>query len=307
VRADAPATAARLDEATLQALRGVLRDTALDAAFKELALQLPTEGYVAEQLAVVDPLRIHAVRETLRDQLADALHDDWRAAWETQQVREGYAPTPDQSGRRALAGLALHMLCRHAVRHGDPVWPGRAYQRVKDAPNMTERLAALSALVDSHAELAAPALERFHALFRHEALVVDKWFMLQARAPERVGERSGEHAGEILARVKALMQHPDFTLRNPNRARSLLFALCMHNPAAFYRTDAAGMVFWTERVLELDAFNPQVAARLARALDRWTHLAEPYRAAAQAALERVAAKTDLSPATREIVQKALQG
>ena len=139
-------------------------------------------------------------------------------------------------------------------------------------------------------------------MFRHEALVVDKWFALQARAPEPLDTR----AGSTFGRVKALMQHPEFNLRNPNRARSLLFALCMHNPAAFHRRDAAGMVFWTERVLELDAFNPQVAARLARALDRWTRLAEPYRAAARQALERVAARPELSPATREIVHKALQ-
>jgi aminopeptidase N len=101
------------------------------------------------------------------------------------------------------------------------------------------------------------------------------------------------------------MQHPDFTLKNPNRARSLLFALCMHNPAAFHRADAAGYVFWAERVLELDAFNPQVAARLARALDRWKALAEPWRDAAREALARVAARPDLSSATREIVGKSL--
>jgi aminopeptidase N len=301
LRAVREGSAARLDTATVQALRGVLRHPGLDASLKELVLQLPTEGYVAEQLDVVDPQRIHAVREALREQLAEDLHDDWLWAWQAHQVTEGYAPTPQQSGQRALAGLALAHLCRHAVRHADPVWPGRAYQRVKDAANMTERLAALSALVESHAELAAPALERFHAMFRDEALVIDKWFMLQARAPEPVGAE----AGAILARVKALMQHPDFTLKNPNRARSLLFALCMHNPAAFHRADAAGYVFWAERVLELDAFNPQVAARLARALDRWKALAEPWRSAAREALTRVAARGDLSDATREIVGKAL--
>jgi aminopeptidase N len=301
LRAVRDGAAARLDDATVQALRSVLRHPALDASLKELVLQLPTEGYVAEQLDAVDPQRIHVVREALRDQLADDLHEDWLWAWQAHQVTEGYAPTPRQSGMRALAGLALGQLCRHAVRHADPVWPGRAYQQVKDASNMTDRLAALSALVESRAELAVPALERFHAIFRHEALVIDKWFMLQARAPEPVGPG----AGTTFTRVKALMQHPDFTLKNPNRARSLLFALCMHNPAAFHRADAAGYVFWAERVVELDAFNPQVAARLARALDRWKALAEPWRSAAHEALARVAARADLSEATREIVGKAL--
>jgi aminopeptidase N len=103
-----------------------------------------------------------------------------------------------------------------------------------------------------------------------------------------------------------LLKHPDFSIRNPNRARSLIFGLCMHNPAAFHRADAAGYVFWAERLLELDAINPQVAARLARVMDRWTALAEPYRSAAREAIVRVAAKSDLSDDVREIIDRALE-
>jgi len=291
-----------LDDTLVQALRGVLRHPTLDAALKELVLTLPTEAYVAEQLDSVDPQRIHAAREQMRGALAAALHDDWLWAWDAHQVRAGYEPSVAQAGQRALAGLALSMLCLHARRSGDAVWPGRAYQRVKDAANMTDRLNALAALVDSNAELATPALEHFHAMFRHEPLVLDKWFALQGRAPEPVGEG----AGRSFARVKVLLQHPDFTLKNPNRARSLLFALCRNNPAAFHRSDAAGYVFWGERVLELDATNPQLGSRLARSLDRWRALADPWRSAARQALERVAAKADLSPDTREIITKALE-
>jgi aminopeptidase N len=101
------------------------------------------------------------------------------------------------------------------------------------------------------------------------------------------------------------MRHPDFAVRNPNRARSLLFAYCIGNPAGFHRADGAGYVFWADRVLEIDAFNPQVAARLARALDAWARLAEPYRAAARAAIERVAAASKLSNDVREVVTRAL--
>ena len=176
-----------LDDALANALRGVLREPALDAALKDLILTLPTESIVAEQLGQVDPQRIHVVREQLREKLAAELHDDWAWAWDVHQVREGYDPGARQAGRRALAGLALQMLCLHAVRHGDTVWPGRAYQRVKDAGNMTDRLHALGALVDSHAALAEGALAHFHAAFRDEPLVLDKWFSLQARAPEPLG------------------------------------------------------------------------------------------------------------------------
>ena len=286
-----------LDAAYLDAMRAVLRSSQLDAAFKELVLTLPGETYVAEQLDIVDPQRIHIVREAMREQLAHALHDDWVHAWETNQDNGAFRPDPVSGGRRALAGLALTMLCLAARENGNPVWPGKALQRFKDAGNMTDRFNALSALVGGGHALAAPALERFHETFRREELVLDKWFALQAGACDR--------GGNILPVVRQLLQHPDFNLRNPNRARSVIFSYCNANPGAFHRTDAAGYVFWSERVLEIDAFNPQVAARLARALDRWKKLAEPYRGAAREAIARVAARTELSNDVREVVSRAL--
>jgi aminopeptidase N len=286
-----------LDEAYIEAMRKVLNDNALDAAFKELVLTLPSETYLAEQLATVDPQRIHAVRESMRAQLATALLTEWQTAWESNKDTGAYRPDPTSSGRRALAGLALTHLCLAARSSGDTVWPGKAYQRFKDASNMTDRFNALSALVISGHELASQALSRFHALFKHEALVIDKWFALQAGAPD--------HNGNVLHAVRQLMHHADFNLRNPNRARSVIFSYCNANPGAFHRLDAAGYVYWADRVIELDAINPQVAARLARALDRWKKLAEPYRHAAREAIGRVAAKTDLSNDVREVVTRAL--
>ncbi|WP_027475868.1 aminopeptidase N [Curvibacter gracilis] len=293
---EAPGTEV-LDDAYLRAMRQVLADPQLDAAFKELVLTLPSETYLAEQLEVVDPQRIHAVREAMREQLARALQADWQQAWEANRDTGGYRPDPESSGKRALAGLALTMLCLAARHSGDTVWPGKAFQRFKDAGNMTDRFNALSALVISGHELATPALARFHALFKNEALVIDKWFSLQAGAPDR--------GGNVLAAVRQLMSHPDFNLRNPNRARSVIFSYCSANPGAFHRSDAAGYVFWADRVIELDAINPQVAARLARALDRWKKLAEPYRSAAREAIARVAAKAELSNDVREVVTRAL--
>ena len=292
----------RLDDAFVDAMRAVLRHDMLDPAFKALALTLPGEAYVAEQAEPFDPLRIHAVRESMRDQLAHALADDWAWAWDAHQVREGYAPTPDQAGRRALANLALAMQVRRAERTGDPVWPGRAYQRVKDASSMTDREAALRALVAAGSPLASQALGHFHARFRHDALVVDKWFAIQATAPEPAAEGTGR----VLAHARTLLAHPDFSLRNPNRARSLIFALCHGNPAALHRPDASGYRFWAEQLLALDGFNPQVASRLARAMDRWRALAEPWRSAAREAIARVAARPELSDEVREIVSRALE-
>ncbi len=300
-----------LDQPYVDAMRQVLHHPALDAAFKELVLTLPSETYLAEQLEVVDPQHIHAVREAMRQQLANALQADWAVVYETMQDTGAYTPDAVSSGRRALAGMALAHLCLAAVASPSPLrqaqgrpssertdeWPGKALQRFKDAGNMTDRFNALAALVSSGHPLAAQALQRFHEMFNDEALVIDKWFGLQAGAPDR--------GGNVLPGVKQLMKHSDFSLRNPNRARSVISTFCQGNPAAFHRADAAGYVFWSERVIELDAINPQVAARLARALDRWSKLAEPYRSAAREAISRVASKSDLSKDTREVVTRAL--
>lgn len=278
------------------ALRSVLRNPDLDAAFKELILTLPSESYIAEQLDVVDPQAIHTVREAMRSALATALHADWEWAFDNHQ-NAGYSPDAVSSGRRALANLAQGMLCLAARESGDTVWPGKTYQRFKDAKNMTDRFGALAALVGSGHTLAAPALEQFYALFKDEALVLDKWFSLQAGNTDR--------GGDILPRVRSLMQHPDFNLKNPNRARSVIFSYCSANPGAFHRQDAAGYIYWAEQVLALDAINPQVAARLARAMDRWKKLSAPYQSAAKEAIKRVAAKGDLSNDVREVTTRAL--
>jgi aminopeptidase N len=288
----------QLDSAFVEAMRGVLRHAELDAAFKELVLTPPSEIYIAEQLEVVDPAAIHSAREAMMLQLAQALRADWEWAWEAHQVSGPYAPQPLPAGQRALANLALAMLCLDATARGDVLWQGKAYQRFKDAANMTDRQGALWALLASHSEMADLSLQRFHDLFRDDPLVIDKWFAAQASAPER--------DGRVFARCKALLKHPDFTLHNPNRARSLVRTLCGDNPSAFHRADAAGYVFWSERVIELDAFNPQLASRIARALDRWAKLAEPYRSAAREAIARVAARPDLSNDVREVVTRALE-
>ncbi len=286
-----------LDAPFVDAMRGVLRHPTLAAAFKALALTLPTEAYLAEQLAPVDPQRIHAARHAMLVQLAGALRADWEWAFEHHPVAGAYSPDPVSAGRRALANHALAMLCLDAVARGEAAWPARAHRRFADAAHMTDRLGALTALVNAHAEPAEAALQQFHAMFRAEPLVVDTWFALQAGAPEA--------DGRVFARFRRLLKHPDFALRNPNRARSLLLTLYARNPAAFHRADAAGYVCWADHVIELDPINPQLAARFARVLERWKQLAEPYRSAARTAIARVAARAVLSDNVREIVTNAL--
>ncbi|NMM13182.1 MAG: aminopeptidase N [Rhodoferax sp.] len=286
-----------LNDAYIEAMRRVLRHPTLDAAFKELVLTLPSETYIAEQLDVVDPQRIHAVREAMRAQLATALAPDWQWAFEAHSDNGAYRPDALSAGRRALAGMALAQLCLAARDDADSVWPGKTYQRFKDAGNMTDCANALQALIGSGHALATPALARFHSQFKKEELVIDKWFALQAGACDR--------GGQVLPAVRQLMAHSDFNIRNPNRARSVIFSYCNTNPGAFHRTDGAGYLFWSEQVMALNSINPQVAARLARALDRWKKLAEPYRSAAREAIARIADKTDLSNDVREVISRAL--
>ena len=292
-----------LNDAYVGAMRKVLLHPSLDAAFKELVLTLPSETYLAEQLDVVDPQIIHSVRESMRQQLATRLQADWETVYEANCDTGAYTPDAASSGRRALAGMALTHLCLSALASssaadaGQTSWPEKTLQRFNNADNMTDRFNALAALVSSGHPLAVRALSLFHAMFKDEALVIDKWFGLQVSAPDR--------SGNILPAVKQLMKHKDFSLKNPNRARSVISTYCQGNPAGFHRADGSGYVFWSQRVIELDVINPQVAARLARALDRWSKLAEPYRSAAREAIARVAAKSDLSKDTHEVVNRAL--
>ncbi len=278
------------DTAWLQALRAVLDDSRLDPALQELLLTLPGEGYIAEQLASIDPPRIHQARQQLRRLLAQELAEAWQRLWHELEPSGGYRPDVAGAARRGLRNLALTSLCLL----GDAQWQGRAYQAVKDADNMTDRFAALAALVGSAAELATPALQRFATQFTAEPLVMDKWFALQAAAP-----------GVQVEQIRDLMRHPDFSLRNPNRARSVISAFCQGNPGAFHRADGAGYTFWAEQVLALDAINPQVAARLARALERWRKLAQPFGERAEAAIRDLAGNAALSSDCREILDKAL--
>ena len=156
-------------------------------------------------------------------------------------------------GPRALAGRALAMLCRHAARSGNPVWPGRAYQQVQGcrqhdrAAGRTERAGAMRA--PSWPTRRCSASTRWPTAIHWSST---SGSTLQARASE---DPLGP--GAALARVKALLQHKDFSLRNPNRVRALVVSLCRDNPAAFHRADASGYVFWAERLIELDAINPQ--------------------------------------------------
>jgi aminopeptidase N len=287
-----------LDDSTVAAFARVLTDETLSPAFRELALMLPSESYLAEQMAEADPAAVHAARQFARKRLANALARDWLAIYERHATPGAYEPTPQAAGHRALKNLALAYLAEaddpaEAIR--------RASAQYENANNMTDRAAALAALLaasaTSGAEVAEPALADFYRRFEQEPLVIDKWFALQAT-------QRGSAQRPVIDIVRKLMSHPAFTLRNPNRARSLIFSFCAANPAQFHSVDGSGYAFWAEQVIALDALNPQVAARLARSLELWRRYTPALRERMREALERVAGQVK-SRDVREIVEKAL--
>jgi aminopeptidase N len=279
-----------LDDTYLDALRKILVDESLDPAFREQALLLPTETMIAEQVDVVNPMAIHMARQFVRADIGVRLRDELLAQYHANQTPGEYSPDALSAGRRALKNLALGYLAAAP----DEASIALAQKQFDEAGNMTDRVAALGALVHARAPAAAEALDRFYREFEQEALVIDKWFAMQATA-----------STTDVARVRELMRHPAFNLRNPNRARSLISSFAVGNPVQFHAPDGSGYQFWAEQVIELDKLNPQVASRLARAMDRWRRYAPPLQARMQQALKQVAGVKKLSNDVREVVGKAL--
>lgn len=278
------------DSALTDALRITLNDKKLDPAFRELVLTLPSETMIAEQMDVIDPQAIHTARQFLRRSLAQALRSDLQAIYKANRSSGPYHPDAASSGKRALQNVVLSYL----AELDDEAAHALAQKQCDNANNMTDRLAALAALTNSHAEDKQDALADFYAEFEDEALVIDKWFTLQATA----------RTTDVDA-VRALTQHLAFTLKNPNRARSLIFSFCNGNPSAFHATDGRGYAFWSEQVIALNGINPQVAARLARSLDRWRKYAPALQEKMRAALQQVADAPNLSRDVAEVITKSL--
>ncbi|WP_151448361.1 aminopeptidase N [Lacisediminimonas profundi] len=278
------------DDALIASMRITLDDDSLDPAFREQVMVLPSETMIAEQMEQIDPQAIHTARQFLRRQLAAALREELERVYEANATPGPYSPDAASAGKRGLRNVALSYL----VELDDEISHAMARQQSDDAGNMTERIAALSALVNSNAAVKGDALARFYDDFSDEPLVVDKWFTLQATARTTT-----------LGKVRELMKHPAFTIKNPNRARSLLFSFCNGNPAQFHVPDGSGYEFWAEQVIALNAINPQVAARLARTLDRWRKYVPELQHHMRSALERVAATRKLSKDVQEVVTKAL--
>ncbi|MCB2065531.1 MAG: aminopeptidase N, partial [Erythrobacter sp.] len=271
------------------ALKAVLDDQALDDLMRGELLILPTETYLAETMLVADPGRIHAERQALRVALAQAVEGEL-VAMHQRASQVPYSLSAQARGARKVKTQALVYLAS-----GNPDLARQmAWQQYREADNMTDRQGALMVLTGLSGIERTDALLDFYNRYKGNALVIDKWFSLQA----------GSLHPHALEHVKALAKHPDFTLKNPNRVRSLHMAFA-YNPHAFHAASGEGYRLIADLILELDPINPQTAARFVPQLGRWRRI-EPGRSALmKAELERIIAAPALSRDTYEQVSRSL--
>jgi aminopeptidase N len=284
-----------LDPRLITALGTVLGNASLDPAMVAEMLSLPGEAYLTEISQVADVDAIHAAREFARQQIATQLFD---ALWARYQAnREVSRATPyvaaaEHFARRSLQNIALSYL----MLSGKPQVLEATLEQFDQCDNMTERLTALAVLVNSPFEAErAKALESFAEHFKDNPLVMDQWFSVQAASTQPGG----------LARVKALMQHPAFTLKNPNKVRALIGAFAGQNLINFHAIDGSGYRFLADLVIELNALNPQIASRLLAPLTRWRKYGEQRQVLMKGELERILASGALSSDVYEVVSKSL--
>lgn len=284
-----------LDERLITAFRTLLLDTGLDQAMVAEMLSLPSEAYLTEISDVADVEAIHAAREFARQQIGAALHEQLWARYQAnrKQSREtAYVAEATHIARRSLQNIALSYL----MQSGKAEVLAACQEQYKDCDNMTERLTALAVLVNSSFEKEkAEALAMFADYFKDDPLVMDQWFSVQAGCTLPGG----------LERVQALMSHPAFTLKNPNKIRALIGAFANQNAVNFHRADGAGYRFLADQIITLNALNPQIASRLLTPLTRWRKYSPARQALMKAELERILASGELSSDVYEVVSKSL--
>jgi aminopeptidase N len=282
----------REDAGLISALQAVLTGGKLEPAFVALAMAMPGEGDIARELGQdIDPDAIFAARMALRKTIGTKLRDELQSAYERLANSGPYSPDAASAGKRALRNASLDLL---SVT-GDKAAIALAASQYNGADNMTDRIGGLAALSWHNIPERQTALDDFYQRFENDALVIDKWFTLQAMLPEP----------GTLERVKALTTHKAFSMGNPNRVRSLIGAFAQGNQTQFNRADGAGYAFVADVVLQLNATNPQVAARLMTAFRTWRTYEPVRRRHAEQALKRIAESPSLSRDVADIASRSL--
>ena len=275
----------------VDAIRRTLDDQRLDRSFIADAVTLPGLAFLGELMPEIDIEGLWAAQQRIRSVLSDRLADRWGSVYDANHATGPYRFTPGEVGRRRLRSTALSYLSTdkgEAARR-------RAVAYFESAGNMTESISGLSVLAELGGREGAAALAAFHERWKGEALVLDKWFGIQARTPTE----------GTLERVKSLVDHPSYDRRNPNRVYSLIGAFASGNPVQFHQAGGAGYRFLADQVLATDRLNPQVAARLLGPLGSWRRYDKDRRDLMRQELERIVAEPGLSRDVFEIASKSL--
>jgi len=286
IKSDAPAPS--VDPRLVEAYGEMLAAEGLDGSLRALAMQLPSERTLAQKLDAVDPARVHRTRRQVQLALVEAHRERLEAIYQSRSWTE--ALDGEAVAERRLANTALGLLSVAAT----PADVERAAQQFGRAKTMTDTEAALYALTDHDDPARDEALEQFYERWQAEPLVVDKWFTVQALS----------RSEGAVDRVEALMAHPSFSLRNPNRVRSLVGAFAAGNALRFHDPSGRGYTLLEKTVLELDRLNPQVASRLVSSFNSYRRYEPGRRDAMRQSLERIAGQAQ-SKDVGEIVERAL--
>nr|MBF0223270.1 DUF3458 domain-containing protein [Desulfobulbaceae bacterium] len=263
-----------------------------DKAFVAQMLLLPSEDYLAEQLDIVDIDAIHNAREFIRTNISIKLRDLLKQTYIDNRREEPYSYDPKHSGQRQLKNLCLNLLL--ASPNDDAEELCRSQFELAD--NMTDEISAFQTLVHSDSNLARLAIDSFFKKWHNEALVMDKWFAVQATAPN--------HA--TFARVQELLEHSHFNIKNPNKVRALIGSFAGGNPICFHHISGQGYRFLTDQILRLDQFNPNIASRLTGRLSHWRRYDTTRQDMLKNQLKRILAQAKVSKGVYEIASKSIE-
>ena len=279
-----------LDNLFIDALRTTLESDMADRSFQAFALTLPAETYLADFLPVIDPEAIHEAKRFVQQVLASSLKESFLKVYRANEDTGPYRIDPASIGKRSLKNTCLAYLSELE----DQDVRDLCVNQFRTGGNMTDVLAALVNLANAPCPEREGALASFYEAWKDDPLVMDKWLAIQATS----------RLPDTLETVKALMQHPVFNIRNPNKVRALIGAFAA-NPVRFHAPDGAGYAFVADQVITLDPLNPQIAARLVSVFTLWKRYDEKRKALMQAQLERIAATPKLSKDVFEVVAKSL--
>ena len=284
-----------VDEKLIAAYRQLVQDESLDKAMVAYMLSLPSEAYISELAEQINVEAIHYSRQHVRKAIAKALEPDFERIYLGYDHQQAYAATAEAIAQRQLKNVALNYLMLVA---NDAILAA-CQQQYHQANNMTDVMAALTALLNSENSqaqvMAEQALADFFQRWQHESLVVNQWLSVQATCS----------LPGCLEKVKALMQHPAYDSKNPNKIRSLISAFCNNNAINFHSGQGEGYSFLADQVLQLNIQNPQIASRLLTPLTKWKKYNPHRQALMKAQLERILDEPDLSKDVFEVVSKSL--